>query len=135
MLIGSNYKRVSRRLSTRKWLLKIYLLDILRGITSTDSGGWNSTHVNVTHTQFTPTVKQDRGTYRGRIGDAKRPLFSKVDDFKMAKLQSDMILAFMQTRSHLACSHTTAIRTHVTQKKAATSYSALNHRFGSFRNL
>lgn len=130
MLIGSNYKRVSWRLSTWKWLLKIYLLDILRGITSTDSGGWNSTHINVT-----PTVKQDRGTYRGRIEDAKRPLFSKVDDFKMAKLQSDIILAFTQTRTHLVCSHTTATRTHVTQKKAATSYSALNHRFGSFRNL
>lgn len=109
MLIGSNYKRVSWRLSTWKWLLKIYLLDILRGITSTDSGGWNSTHVNVTHT---PTVKQDRGTYRGRIEDAKRPLFSKVDDFKMAKLQSDIILAFTQTRTHLLCSHTTATHTH-----------------------
>lgn len=76
MLIASNYKGVILEAKhTEIVAFKIYRYTYQRNHTSTDSKTWNSTHINIIRTEFNPKISMTEETYRGRVGDAKRPLF------------------------------------------------------------
>lgn len=78
MLIASNYKGVILEAKhTEIVAFKIRQTDILiREITHLQTAKtWSSTHINIIRTGLIPKVRMTEETYRGRVGDAKRPLF------------------------------------------------------------